>query len=150
MKEVRNGTQEAQERHKKESFLCLLCLLCSVPWLQECCDSGTGAVVAGTGGGSLGMTAQHTRYAIIPGIGGKMAAKSHKTRTSVTSRSKYRATPPQTPAIFPSRIRLRGRGSYIWPVGGCGPGLGVPHSEQKRAWSSSCRPQLLQYIFVSS
>ena len=93
----------------------------------------------------MGMTTQHTRYAIIPGIGGKMAASSQRTRTSVTSISKYRATPPHTPAIFPFRTRLNRR-SCVPPTGGCDPGLGVPHSEQKRAWSSSFRPQLQQYI----
>jgi hypothetical protein len=60
------------------------------------------------GGASSGMTIQQTMYATIPGTGGKIAASSQTIRTSVTSISKYRATPPQTPAIFPFRMRLNG------------------------------------------
>jgi hypothetical protein len=46
------------------------------------------------------MAIQQTKYAMIPGSGGKIAARSHRIRTRVTSKSKYRATPAQTPAIL--------------------------------------------------
>jgi hypothetical protein len=42
----------------------------------------------GAGGGSWGITIQQTMYAIMPGIGGKIAANSQRMRTRVTSASK--------------------------------------------------------------
>src|SRR2546427_12658396 len=63
--------------------------------------------------GSFGITIHATIYAHRPTVGGIRATISHTTRTTVTSISKYSATPAQTPAIFRP---VRGRTSRLRAV----------------------------------
>src|SRR5438552_16580058 len=63
--------------------------------------------------GSFGITIQATMYAHRPTVGGIRATISHTTRTTVTSISKYSATPAHTPANFRP---VRGRTSRLRAV----------------------------------
>src|SRR5689334_11832997 len=63
------------------------------------------------------------------------------TRTSVGSRSRYSATPPQTPAIF---LFFRERVSLLCGEGGMN--IAAPQWQQKFTFSSYSLPHCGQYI----
>src|SRR5207244_13189832 len=89
--------------------------------------------------GSFGITIHATMYAHRPTVGGIRATISHTTRTTVTSISKYSATPAHTPAIFRP---VRGRTSRLRAVT-----APTRFPQYAHRFESSCIP-VLQYLQV--